>query len=135
MLRGAWLNSADIAQVAYYQTRLVRDEGQISEMVRQCGIETERREPDGRGGPPGRRRADGRAAQRTARRARDRCRPGLECCRDRSPSSDRADELPRAPAGPLENAAIQEEFATMLVAMVRDAGGPLFYRFTSPVNF
>jgi 8-hydroxy-5-deazaflavin:NADPH oxidoreductase len=36
--------------------------------------------------------------------------------------------------GPLENAAIQEEFATMLVAMVRDAGGLLFYRFASPQN-
>jgi 8-hydroxy-5-deazaflavin:NADPH oxidoreductase len=37
--------------------------------------------------------------------------------------------------GPLENAAIQEEFATVLVAMVRDIGGPLFYRFASPQNF
>jgi 8-hydroxy-5-deazaflavin:NADPH oxidoreductase len=37
--------------------------------------------------------------------------------------------------GPLENAAIQEEFATMLVAMVRGAGGPLFYRFALPQNF
>ncbi len=37
--------------------------------------------------------------------------------------------------GPLENAAIQEEFATMLMAMVRDTGGPLFYRFASPQNF
>lgn len=37
--------------------------------------------------------------------------------------------------GPLANAAIQEEFATMLVAMVHDAGGPLFYRFASPPNF
>ena len=39
-------------------------------------------------------------------------------------------------AGPLENAAIQEEFAKMLVAMLRDAGeGPLFYRFAAPQNF
>lgn len=37
--------------------------------------------------------------------------------------------------GPLENAAIQEEFATMLVAMVRDAGGQLFYRFAPPQDF
>ncbi len=37
--------------------------------------------------------------------------------------------------GPLENAAIQEEFAAMLVAMVRDAGGPFFYRFASPQSF
>lgn len=35
--------------------------------------------------------------------------------------------------GPLEHAAIQEEFAKMLVAIVRDAGdGLLFYRFASP---
>ena len=38
-------------------------------------------------------------------------------------------------AGPLENAAIQEEFAKMLVAMLRDTGGPLFYRFAAPQNF
>jgi 8-hydroxy-5-deazaflavin:NADPH oxidoreductase len=39
-------------------------------------------------------------------------------------------------AGPLENAAIEEEFAKMLVAMVRDAGdGLLFYRFAAPQNF
>ncbi len=37
--------------------------------------------------------------------------------------------------GPLENAPIQEEFATMLMAMVRDAGGQLFYRFAPPRNF
>jgi predicted dinucleotide-binding enzyme len=37
--------------------------------------------------------------------------------------------------GPLENAAIQEEFATMLVAVIRDAGGQVFYRFASPQNF
>jgi predicted dinucleotide-binding enzyme len=38
--------------------------------------------------------------------------------------------------GPLENAAIAEEFAKMLVAIVRDAGdGPLFYRFAAPRNF
>ncbi len=37
--------------------------------------------------------------------------------------------------GPLENAAIQEEFATMLMAIVRDAGGPIFYRFASPQDF
>jgi 8-hydroxy-5-deazaflavin:NADPH oxidoreductase len=37
--------------------------------------------------------------------------------------------------GPLENAAIQEEFATMLVAMIRDAGGQLFYRFAPPQKF
>ena len=39
-------------------------------------------------------------------------------------------------AGPLENAAIEEEFAKILVAMLRDAGdGPLFYRFAAPENF
>ena len=38
--------------------------------------------------------------------------------------------------GPLENAAIEEEFVTMLLAMVRDAGdGPLFYRFATPQDF
>jgi 8-hydroxy-5-deazaflavin:NADPH oxidoreductase len=38
--------------------------------------------------------------------------------------------------GPLEDAAIQEQFAKMLVAIVRDAGdGPLFYRFAPPQNF
>jgi 8-hydroxy-5-deazaflavin:NADPH oxidoreductase len=37
--------------------------------------------------------------------------------------------------GPLTNAAIQEEFATMLMDIVRDAGGPLFYRFASPQSF
>jgi predicted dinucleotide-binding enzyme len=37
--------------------------------------------------------------------------------------------------GPLENAAIEEEFAKMLMAIVRDAGdGPLFYRFAAPRN-
>src|SRR6516165_1881687 len=39
-------------------------------------------------------------------------------------------------AGPLENAAIEEQFAKILVAMLRDAGdGPLFYRFAAPENF
>jgi hypothetical protein len=38
--------------------------------------------------------------------------------------------------GPLENAAIEEEFAKLLVAMLRDtADGPLFYRFAAPQNF
>ena len=38
--------------------------------------------------------------------------------------------------GPLENAVIEEEFARMLVAMIRDTGdGPLFYRFAAPPNF
>lgn len=38
--------------------------------------------------------------------------------------------------GPLENAAIQEEFATMMVAIARNAGeGQFFYRFASPQNF
>ena len=38
--------------------------------------------------------------------------------------------------GPLENAAIEEEFAKILVAMLRDSGdGPLFYRFAAPQNF
>jgi 8-hydroxy-5-deazaflavin:NADPH oxidoreductase len=37
--------------------------------------------------------------------------------------------------GPLANAAIQEEFAAVLMAIVRDAGGLLFYRFASPQNF
>jgi 8-hydroxy-5-deazaflavin:NADPH oxidoreductase len=38
--------------------------------------------------------------------------------------------------GPLENAAIDEEFATMLVAIVRDVGdGPLLYRFAAPQTF
>ncbi|MGH3262100.1 MAG: NADPH-dependent F420 reductase [Trebonia sp.] len=37
--------------------------------------------------------------------------------------------------GPLEHAAIQEAFATMLMAIVRDAGdGLLFYRFAAPQN-
>ena len=36
----------------------------------------------------------------------------------------------------LENAAAEEDFAKLLVAMVRDAGdGPLFYRFAAPQNF
>lgn len=39
-------------------------------------------------------------------------------------------------AGPLENAAIEEEFAKLLVAMLRDTGdGPLFYRFATPQDF
>jgi 8-hydroxy-5-deazaflavin:NADPH oxidoreductase len=39
-------------------------------------------------------------------------------------------------AGPLENAAIEEQFAKLLVAMIRDTGdGPLFYRFAAPPNF
>jgi 8-hydroxy-5-deazaflavin:NADPH oxidoreductase len=38
--------------------------------------------------------------------------------------------------GPFEYAAIEEEFAKMLVAMVRDAGnGLLSYRFATPENF
>jgi 8-hydroxy-5-deazaflavin:NADPH oxidoreductase len=38
--------------------------------------------------------------------------------------------------GPLENAAIEEEFAKLLMAIVRDAGdGLLFYRFAAPQNF
>jgi predicted dinucleotide-binding enzyme len=38
--------------------------------------------------------------------------------------------------GPLENAAIEEQFATLLVAMIHDAGdGPLFYRFAAPQDF
>ena len=38
-------------------------------------------------------------------------------------------------AGPLENAAIDEEFAKMLIAMLRDTGdGLLFYRFAAPQN-
>jgi predicted dinucleotide-binding enzyme len=38
--------------------------------------------------------------------------------------------------GPLEYAGIQEEFAKMLVAMLRDTGdGPLFYRFAAVQNF
>lgn len=38
--------------------------------------------------------------------------------------------------GPLEHAAIQEEFAKMLVRIVQDAGeGLLFYRFASPERF
>ena len=38
--------------------------------------------------------------------------------------------------GPLENAAIQEAFATMLMAMVKDVGeGLLFYRFAAPQSF
>jgi len=38
--------------------------------------------------------------------------------------------------GPLEYAAIQEAFANMLVAIVKDVGdGPLFYQFAAPQNF
>jgi predicted dinucleotide-binding enzyme len=38
--------------------------------------------------------------------------------------------------GPLEHAAIQEQFAKMLMAMVQDADvGLLFYRFGAPENF
>ena len=36
-------------------------------------------------------------------------------------------------AGPLEHAAIQEAFAKMLMAIVKDVGeGLLFYRFAAP---
>ena len=39
-------------------------------------------------------------------------------------------------AGPLENAAIEEQFAKLLVAMLRDRGdGPFFYRFAPPQTF
>lgn len=38
--------------------------------------------------------------------------------------------------GPLENAATQEAFAFMLMAIVQDVGdGLLFYRFAAPQNF
>jgi 8-hydroxy-5-deazaflavin:NADPH oxidoreductase len=37
--------------------------------------------------------------------------------------------------GPLERAATQEEFGYILVSIVQDAGGPVFYRFATPDGF